>query len=68
MSDRVNMTAADARHRLYLVSYALEELSRATESAVETGLSNTLEVLSLSMEDAIAVIHPYIPDPIRHEE
>lgn len=57
------MTPADARHRLYLVSYALEELGHTTEDATETTLSSTLEILSEVVGDAVAVIHPYIPEP-----
>lgn len=62
------MTAHDARHRLYLIAYSLEELSRVTEDSTDATLSSTLDILSISMGDALGVVHPYIPDPPRHED
>ena len=62
------MTPADARHRLYLISYALEELSHITEESSDATLSSTLDILSIAMGDAMGVIHPYIPDPPRHSD
>lgn len=62
------MTPHDARHRLYLISYALEELSRVTEDSTDSTLSSTLDILSIAMGDAMGVVHPYIPDPPRHSD
>jgi hypothetical protein len=62
------MTPADARHRLYLISYALDELGLVTEEATETTLSSTLGILSKAMEDCLAVIHPFVPDPVRRDD
>ncbi|WP_419787329.1 hypothetical protein [Pseudodesulfovibrio sp.] len=62
------MTPAEARHRLYLIAYALEELSRVTENSTEAALSNTLGILSITMDEAVGVVHTYIPNPPGHTD
>ncbi|GEM_PF-1441198 len=57
------MTPENARHQLYLVSYSLEELAKISQDgAAPVKLDSTLDLLSEIMLDAIAVIHPYIPE------
>ncbi|SOB60550.1 conserved protein of unknown function [Pseudodesulfovibrio profundus] len=62
------MTPEDARHRLYLISYALEELSRVTEDSKDATLSSTLDILAISMGEAMGVVHPHIPDSPHHSK
>lgn len=57
------MTPEDARHKLYLVSYCLEELAYVSGGGSDPAkLTSTLELLSEIVLDAVTIIHPYVPE------
>lgn len=61
----VNMDAHQALCRLYSISFSLDELAQITESSTEKSLASTLNLLHQCSEEALHVINPLIPQPIR---